>query len=186
MPSPASRPPRVLKASVVTLSLVYFVLLHLYIYDNGFSAAAGALHSFADTLSISVRQAVDVERCPLHPSEILHQGMAEPAEIPAGIRLIHRRPEIEYCGFYLSSMPGLEELLYPGIFYPDTLHDLTGAPRIHEKVCDECRRIAFIYLEPHYGLYRGANALWRFPNYSLISPPRPSPPKSSRSIAALR
>jgi hypothetical protein len=171
--------------SLVVLGLVYLVVLHRSISDNGFSGAAEGLRDFTDTLFVTIRDVMDVERCPLHESQMLHQGFAEPVEMPARTRHIYRRPEIAYCGFYLSNIPGLEELPYPGIFYPDTLLDSSSAPPVLENVCDECRSAAFIYLEPHHGFYLGTDATWKLPRYSLIPPPTPSSPNSPKSIAAL-
>lgn len=177
--------PRDFKAFLSTLGLTYLLLLHYCLFSCGYSTVRVEVRRFSDSLLMHARDAMRIERCPLHHS-VLYEGIAQPAEIPAATRLIYRRPEIDYCGFYMSSLPTLEELPFPGIFYPDTVPIFLNAPASNVKICDECRRTAFIYLEPHYGMYRGADSLWRLPTYSLISPPRPSPPQSSRSIAAMR
>ncbi|MFZ1730420.1 MAG: hypothetical protein WBQ23_10070 [Bacteroidota bacterium] len=185
MKAPRSRSRRIANALTIAFGSIYLVLLHYYIFSNSYSAAAEEVRLFTDSLFAHARDAVGVERCPLHGS-VLYEGIAEPVEIPAPVRLIYRRPEINYCGFYLSQMPSLDELPFPGIFSPDTLLYNPDAPPIHVKVCDECRSVAFIYLEPHYGFYLSADSLWHYPGYNLITPPRRSPPRSSQTIAALR
>lgn len=174
-----SAQPRSFKRIAIVLGLAYLLTLHYWIYSNGYSAARDEARCFSDSLFLHACGVLGVGYCPLHKSEVLHEGVARPAELPAATRLIYRRPLIDYCGFFMSQLPKLDELPFPGVLYPDTLPSTVDAPAMTMKICDECRSTAFIYLEPHYGMYRGRDSVWRYPDYSLLPPPPSSPPRRS-------